>query len=1418
MDGEKEATTEGFDDSDVTRESDAETQQRESPGAEHVSDGSSDTSTDSDSRPSEDTVPEPVPELSETLIKPVASAMGDDELNVFAETLVREQQNLEETQPETSLRPKSSGSTFGIDSVSVGSRKIQSATRQPEPASPSGQGPSEGGVDYLTIDLLGEGGMGTVHLARQVALGREVALKQIRREHQQQGASQDEFLTEAVLTGKLEHPNIVPVYEVGRSPDGDLFYSMKNVRGRAWSDTIGSLSLQENLDILINVCDAIAFAHAEGVVHRDLKPQNIMTGGFGEVLVLDWGLAIVMGTDSQTSASIAGTPAYMAPEMVNAPETVGPHSDVYLLGAILFKILSGKAPHRGRTGRDCLRAVAQNEIDVPDRDQLETVDLSGELLQIALRAMASDPGERFPTASAFQQAVRDYLLHRDSLEISSRAEASLEAARSGNDYSQFSRAVFGFEEAARHWESNTHAVEGVDESRLAWARCAENLGDFDLCLSLLDELATDQTDIRERVIVARDEREARKRHIRRLRFVSLAASLSVAVVASVAAVWINAERTAAIIAKQDEVIQRGIAERNEREARRQEQAAVAAQLLAEQREDEARKARKLAEDNAAEAAKQTGIALANAKVAREQTDVAVKTLSTVIYDLQRDLKLIPNGGALRRKLLNTALDRLTEISAEFARDEIVDHQKASALMELADVFRQIGVEPDEQDGDAGTSRLKVAEDLYEQALAMLSQLATEHPGNAKAQLAPGIALGRLGDIHRARGDLKTAMEFYGKASESRAECLKTHPDNSEVKRDYSVSLGKQAMGYAAMKEFDTAIELLNQTFEIQQELAAQSPDDRDAQADLAVCLTNLGNLYWNKRHLVESFDCRKRALGIFEGLAAAEPSNALRKLSLADSLASVGWAANSLGKRKDARDYLLRSLAIREHRASADPDNMEAQRVLASTYNSLGMVSMDSQEFDEAVAFYEKGLGIRKKLSESEPANISLQNSLAKEYAVVGGITERVGKLEQSAGYYQQALTLRKQIAESSPDLRSAQLNVVRYHNHLGRVKLKQDETREALAIFEQSLALLSALEESDPADQDARSMRADVYRYVGDAKLQENQLTAAEEQYRQCVTVLEGLLEEDASDAPTRYRLAKAWNALSNVSLQRGNIEKMLALSEQELSVFRKLVAEDPASHSRHFSVAEATERIAKVCRDKGRKDEAAGYFREAVDTRKEMARLKRRSWGAVWNLSLSHMWLGDALRDLREYPDALDQYRAGVALLEELIRREELVENANTNLKAFKHRIASVRLRQIATGEWGEVLKHAERSPILLYYRASEFAASREFDKAAEAAEKLQELAAGKADDLYNAACAWCSCAAGVTAEDDQPLTKEDEERRGNYLKQAMSCMEDAVAAGYDNVEHARKDPDLLPLADLPQFKKLVSDAAAKQNPEKE
>ena len=168
----------------------------------------------------------------------------------------------------------------------------------------------------------------------------------------------EKFLSEAVVTGDLDHPNIVPIYELGTNEDNALFYSMKRVQGTPWSKVHRREERwTENLEILMKVADAVAFAHANGVVHRDLKPENVMLGDFGEVLVMDWGLALATASfrhaDFVTGPdSMGGTPAYMAPEMATGPfELIGPASDIYLLGALLFEIVTGLPPHNGDDGR-----------------------------------------------------------------------------------------------------------------------------------------------------------------------------------------------------------------------------------------------------------------------------------------------------------------------------------------------------------------------------------------------------------------------------------------------------------------------------------------------------------------------------------------------------------------------------------------------------------------------------------------------------------------------------------------------------------------------------------------------------------------------------------------------------------------------------------------------------------------------------------------------------------------------------------------------------------------------------------------------------------------------------------------------------------------------------------------------------------
>ncbi len=231
--------------------------------------------------------------------------------------------------------------------------------------------------DYRLVRKLGQGGMGDVFVARQGSLDRLLALKlikpldgkkraQLARTGRLETVEEErrlQFLSEAIVTGDLDHPNIVPIHDVALTSNNELFYAMKRVVGTPWSDVIKDKSRDENLEILLKAADAIGFAHTRGVVHRDIKPENIMLGDFGVVMVMDWGLALPTSNYEKQSSIFAtsglgGTPAFMAPEMATGPlAKIGPASDIYLLGATLYLIVTGHAPHQAKNVTECLTAV-----------------------------------------------------------------------------------------------------------------------------------------------------------------------------------------------------------------------------------------------------------------------------------------------------------------------------------------------------------------------------------------------------------------------------------------------------------------------------------------------------------------------------------------------------------------------------------------------------------------------------------------------------------------------------------------------------------------------------------------------------------------------------------------------------------------------------------------------------------------------------------------------------------------------------------------------------------------------------------------------------------------------------------------------------------------------------------------------------
>jgi serine/threonine protein kinase len=280
--------------------------------------------------------------------------------------------------------------------------------------------PDLAGTKYELRGRVGRGGMGTVWRAFDRELGREVALKVMNGPEARPGGVA-RLRTEAQVLARLEHPGLVPVHDLGTLPDGRPFYAMKLVRGRRLDEHVRDLPQRAaRLRVFERICEAVAFAHAQGVIHRDLKPQNVMVGPFGEVLVLDWGVAKVLGGEAPetpppaagldaaparvpvdpdaatltAAGTVLGTPGYMAPEQARGESAVGVAADVYALGALL-SFLAGEGPPRA-------------------------------LAAVVARARAPRPEDRYPSVGELQEDVSRFL---SGLPVTAYAEGPVETAR-----------------------------------------------------------------------------------------------------------------------------------------------------------------------------------------------------------------------------------------------------------------------------------------------------------------------------------------------------------------------------------------------------------------------------------------------------------------------------------------------------------------------------------------------------------------------------------------------------------------------------------------------------------------------------------------------------------------------------------------------------------------------------------------------------------------------------------------------------------------------------------------------------------------------------------------------------------------------------------------------------------------------------
>lgn len=351
-------------------------------------------------------------------------------------------------------------------------------------ASTDGGGSSTGDADLVLRGILGKGGMGVVRLAQQRSLQRDVAVK---RSAKNDAGAIRSLVREARITGGLEHPNVVPVHALGVDGEGGPLLVMKRIEGVSWRTLVHDDGhpawpalltghgdrLRAHVEILAQVSRALELAHDRGVVHRDVKPENVMIGRFGEVYLVDWGVALRLAERNEEPHAIVGTPGFLAPEMARGdPSLVGPHTDVFLLGATLYEVLARRPPH------DAPNALAALVAALIGEPPPLPADAPRDLVQLVRRAMAHDPEDRFPSAEAFREGLARYLASRAVENVHSEGRAALARAD----------AVIGAEGAAA-----PEAYRALIEARFALSSTlrarpdAEVRAELDGCLGRLVE-------------------------------------------------------------------------------------------------------------------------------------------------------------------------------------------------------------------------------------------------------------------------------------------------------------------------------------------------------------------------------------------------------------------------------------------------------------------------------------------------------------------------------------------------------------------------------------------------------------------------------------------------------------------------------------------------------------------------------------------------------------------------------------------------------------------------------------------------------------------------------------------------------------------------------------------------------------------
>jgi eukaryotic-like serine/threonine-protein kinase len=878
---------------------------------------------------------------------------------------------------------------------------------------------SSTGLRFTVLRPHAKGGLGQVSVALDEELNREVAFKEIQDRFADDPNSRSRFVLEAEVTGGLEHPGIVPVYGLGQYADGRPFYAMRFIRGDSLQAAIKrfhdadhegrdpgkrSLELRKLLGRFIDVCNAVEYAHSRGVLHRDLKPGNVMLGKYGETLVVDWGLAKALGHreseaesgertlrpasasgSAQTQmGSAIGTPQYMSPEQAGGRlDELGPATDVYSLGGTLYCLLAGRTPFAEGGAGTILGHVSKGEFPPP---QAVKKGVPPVLQAISLKAMALKPASRYPSARALADDVEHWL-----------ADEPVAAYREG------------FVERAGRWLRRHQAAARAAAMVLVALSVVSSLAA--VLINAARGEAQRQRDI------ARDAQKAEAAQVVETRK-ALAAE--------------TAAKNAETAAKNAET-----AAKNEAKAAidRYVDTVQESELLKEERFQPLRKKllsgalgyyQTFIEAHQHDRAVRNDLAMALFKVG---------SISNSSGSMADALVAFQGASALWEKL---AVENPDVIAYQ--------HDQAGSYIDLGVLQRETG------DREAALVS-------YQRALAIEEKLIAENPTVTEYQRDLAKSYNNLGIVQRESGDREAALTSYQRAIAIQEKLVAEDPSVTEYQSD----LAKHYLNLGNMQgetgDWETALVSYQRALAIREKLATENPNVTEYQSDLAASYNNLGNLESETGDQEAALLNHQRALTIREKLAVENPTVNKYQSDLAASYNSLGDMAD----RDAALVNFQRALAIREKLAAENPTVTEYQRDHAGSYYNLGNLQLKSGDRDAALVSYQRALAIQEKLATENSTVIEYQRNLAASYNNLGFLRREMGDRDAALMSNQCALAIQEKLARENPTVSEYQRGLATSYYNIGNLQAETHDREAALLSYHLALTIQEKLASDHP-------------------------------------------------------------------------------------------------------------------------------------------------------------------------------------------------------------------------------------------------------------------------------------------------------------------------------------------------------------------